>query len=82
MQIKCPKCHWNPRKTSLWTCEQCSNEFNIFETIARCPRCDTEHQEIYCIDWEGGCGELSPYLDWYTGLDNELLKLNVKKLID
>lgn len=82
MQIKCPKCYWKPHENSKWTCESCGWEWNVFQTLARCPTCDYEHPEIYCLEWEGGCGEVSPHLNWYEGLDDELLKLNVKKLID
>lgn len=82
MQIKCPKCSWQPSQTSIWACESCGLEWHIFDTAARCPTCDYDHENIYCIEWEGGCGELSPHLDWYEGMDEELLRINVQKSVD
>ncbi len=82
MQIKCPKCSWIPQQDSKWTCEQCNTEINLFENVGECTSCRHRHLMVYCIDWEGGCGEMSPILDWCSGMDEELLKLNVKKLFD
>ncbi len=82
MQIKCPKCSWKPQDDSLWTCESCSYEFQIFNKNATCPQCEFEHIDIYCLEWEGGCGLMSPYLDWFEGIDEKLLDINVKKLFN
>lgn len=57
----------------------CGYIWNMFETAARCPQCGHQHEQVYCLEWEGGCGTCSPYYDWVKDLDNALLELNITK---
>lgn len=82
LQVKCPKCNWEPKDEAVWTCISCGYDWNLFTTAARCPRCQEQNDDVYCIEWLGGCGEVSPHLDWYEGLDSGLVEINVKKLFE
>ncbi len=75
----CPHCHWPPDGKAHWICESCQMDFNMFEDAGRCPRCYHTHDETQCISYAGGCGEISPHLDWYLGLDQGLKEINIFK---
>lgn len=76
--INCPKCNWIPAKNEEWECESCGVYFNVFERTD-CPQCAFEVQNVHCKEPEGGCGEVSPYLDWFGGMDDALKELNIEK---
>lgn len=76
---KCPKCKWEPDGKAYWNCENCSHEWDMFSTAARCPNCSHQHHNTQCIEWEGGCDEFSPHLDWYEGMDEGLSEISVMK---
>jgi len=81
-EVRCPKCQWKPAEDTEWTCLECGYEWNMFETGARCPRCDHQHEFTFCFEWLGGCGESSPHLDWYPQIDKGLAELNIRKLFN
>ena len=75
IEIECPKCEWHPDGGAHWQCS-CGHVWNTFETFARCPKCATIWNDTECPGPEspGGCGVLSPHIDWYKGLDEEVRK--------
>lgn len=74
INIRCPKCSWEPREHSKWRCS-CGHVWNTFDTGGRCPACKMVWEDTQCIDYEGGCREWSPHLDWYDGLEEIVQKL-------
>ena len=82
MHISCPKCSWFPTADTQWVCESCGYESQLLDNAGECVQCGYMHQQIYCIEWEGGCGESSPLLDWFPDLDKALNELNIKRLGD
>lgn len=82
LQVRCPKCKWEPGEQAEWSCTNCGYEWHLFDTAGRCPRCNEQNEDVYCIEWLGGCGEASLYLDWYEGLDDKLSEINIKKSFD
>lgn len=82
MHIKCPNCSWSPSANTHWNCEYCGSVCELFDTVGECTNCGFIHTQIYCIEWEGGCGELSPLLDWFPDLDAGLTELNIERSID
>ena len=68
VKIACPHCAWEPDGRPYWQCH-CGHSWDTFETAARCPNCKFQHETTQCIDGAGGCGQSSPHLDWYGGLD-------------
>jgi len=71
VEIKCPKCDWAHDGGEYWWCE-CGHRWDTFETAARCPNCKKQWEVTQCPTDPGGCGEISPHLDWYRGLDDWL----------
>ncbi len=82
MQPKCPKCAWFPTPDTLWHCEYCQSVDQLLDKAGECSQCGFRHQQIYCIEWEGGCGESSPLLDWFPDLDAGLTELNITRSPD
>lgn len=82
MHIHCPKCSWSPMPDSQWNCEYCGHASQLFDNAGECIQCGFMHEQIYCIEWEGGCGESSPLLDWFSGIDERLDELNIRRLPD
>lgn len=80
MRVECPECKWEPTTNSLWECEGCGFEFQMFNSGGICPQCEQRHQRVYCIEWEGGCGTYSPIEDWLKDADRGLDELNIKRL--
>ena len=76
--ISCPLCDWNPSKEDEWECEGCGYWFSYFSQ-SECPQCGTEVQRVHCKEHNGGCGQVSPYLDWFCGMDDALRELNIEK---
>jgi len=70
-RIRCPRCFWQPTRSSLWGCvctgtpeppfDACGTIWNTFDTRGRCPGCS--HQWIWtsCLR----CGVASRHEDWY-----------------
>lgn len=77
MQIKCPNCSWHPEKGDFWICEHCKMDFDMFEEGGKCPYCRHQHEDALCPSWKGGCGEVSPHLDWYSDIDKGMQELNI-----
>ena len=58
----CPWCRAAPPLGNFWTCGQCRQMFDIFETHAACPHCTLQFASIGCLD----CGRSHPMSDWIT----------------
>jgi hypothetical protein len=61
IEIKCPKCHWEPKKKSKWYCS-CGHVWNTFDTGGVCPACQKKWQNTQCIS----CEKWSKHLSWYV----------------
>lgn len=72
IKIECPKCGWEPDGGAYWMCSGCGLIWNTFDTMARCPRCNHQHEYTACIPYAGGCDAYELHLDWYKNLDNFL----------
>jgi Zn-dependent protease len=57
---KCPSCNQPPLIGSFWTCSNCRNRFDTFETHASCPFCQALYDNTMCL----ACGESSPFSSW------------------
>ena len=76
-RIRCPKCQWQPDRSSTWVClsgpgpepafESCGTAWNTFDTGGRCPGCGHQWHWTTCL-W---CHEWSPHLDWYEESEGE-----------
>jgi hypothetical protein len=72
IKIECPKCAWEPKADSLWSCS-CGHAWNTFDTGGQCPSCKIVWEHTQCLSpWEGGCEQWSLHLDWYKGLDKHV----------
>ncbi|TVT40136.1 hypothetical protein FNT36_11595 [Hymenobacter setariae] len=69
VEIYCPCCHWEPDGRAHWQCT-CGYVWNSFETAAVCPKCQYRWKISQCPAAAGGCGAVSPHVDWYHGLDD------------
>ncbi len=78
VKIACPKCNWEPQPDDHWHCT-CGHAWNTFDTAARCPSCGRQWEETQCLTTPGGCGQFSPHINWYKGLDKWLLE-ELKKI--
>lgn len=79
VKIACPKCDWEPTPADLWSCT-CGHSWHTFDTAGRCPSCGKQWEETRCFEPAvGGCGRMSPHLDWYRNLDGWLLE-EIKKI--
>jgi Zn-dependent protease len=58
--FSCPACHEAPRVGRYWTCSQCRNVIDIFETQGECPFCGAQYSEILCPE----CGETNSLARW------------------
>lgn len=67
VKIACPKCDWEPHKSSLWQCS-CSHAWNTFDTAGQCPKCGKQWKDTQCLS----CSKWSPHIDWYRNLDDWL----------
>jgi Zn-dependent protease len=56
----CPWCKAAPPLGNLWTCGQCRQPFDTFQTQAACPHCATQFPVTQCLD----CGRPHPMIDW------------------
>ena len=72
----CPSCHSAPPLGPLWTCSQCRQPFDTFESGAVCPNCRTRFPTTTCLF----CRRQSPIGDWavrtganYGALNGEVL---------
>ena len=76
-RIRCPKCQWQPDRSSTWVClsgpgpeppfPSCGTSWNTFDTGGRCPGCSHQWQWTTCLR----CHEWSPHLDWYEDSEAE-----------
>ncbi len=82
MRTQCPKCTWSPTPESEWVCDACGFAGNLLISVGECSECRHIHPNIYCIEWEGGCGESSLLLDWFPDLDEGLSELNIERNLD
>lgn len=74
VEIHCPRCCWAPDGGAHWQCT-CGCVWNTFETAAVCPQCRRRWRDTACPPEPGGCGAMSPHLDWYHGLDEAVAEL-------
>ena len=58
--FSCPWCKSAPPMGNFWTCLECRQMFDIFETQAGCPHCALRFASIGCLD----CGRSHPLSDW------------------
>lgn len=65
IKIECPKCRWEPKADSLWSCI-CGHAWNTFDTAGRCPACHKQWHDTACLS----CSKWSKHLDWYKNLDD------------
>jgi len=63
MKIRCPKCGWEPEKTSKWRCTACEKKWHTFDTRGVCPACEKEYNYTQCQNLD--CTELSHFSDWF-----------------
>ena len=70
-RIRCPKCLWQPKKSSRWYCADCAypeyffaacyTAFNTFSTRGVCPTCRHRWRWTSCLR----CAGWSLHEDWY-----------------
>ncbi|HUJ45303.1 MAG TPA: site-2 protease family protein [Opitutaceae bacterium] len=58
--FRCPSCQTAPPRGAWWTCSQCRQRFDTFETQAVCPHCGAQFAVTRCLD----CGELHAMEEW------------------
>lgn len=63
--IRCPVCHWRPRRSDRWICS-CGWEWNTFDTRGRCPQCAFQRLKTQCL----ACEQWSLHEDWYEADDS------------
>ena len=56
----CPTCNSGPPVGAYWTCSQCGQAFDPFETGAVCRNCQTQYPTTQCLD----CGRQHPIHEW------------------
>jgi hypothetical protein len=61
VKIRCPRCGFEPRKNTLWSCT-CFHRWNTFETGGICPSCQKQWLETQCPR----CKAWSPHESWYV----------------
>jgi C4-type Zn-finger protein len=74
IEIYCPRCQWEPDGGAHWRCH-CGHIWNTFDTAAVCPHCRYRHRDTSCPAQPGGCGQVSPHIDWYHGLSEAITKM-------
>ncbi len=61
-RIRCPKCGWQPEKSSRWFCSMCTRGvWNTFDTRGVCPVCSYQWKHTACLR----CHAFSLHEDWY-----------------
>jgi hypothetical protein len=75
MEIRCPKCSWEPDGFPHWQCD-CGYVWNTFDTAGHCPCCGRIWKYTMCPGpgFPGGCGLWSLHIDWYHNLDEAIRK--------
>lgn len=56
----CPRCNIAPLVGNYWTCSQCQQPFDTFQSGAICPNCSARFSTTKCVD----CGGSNPMSDW------------------
>ena len=56
----CPSCKAAPPMGNFWSCPQCKQRFDTFQTLAVCPHCARQFPETMCSD----CGRKHPMNAW------------------
>jgi len=56
----CPWCKAAPPLGNFWTCAQCHQPFDTFQTQAVCPHCSAQYPVTQCLD----CGRAHPITAW------------------
>ncbi|HKD61374.1 MAG TPA: site-2 protease family protein [Terracidiphilus sp.] len=59
----CPSCHTSPPVGSFWRCNNCSAQFDTFQTGGVCPQCSARFEKTTCMD----CHQQSPIQEWQPG---------------
>ncbi len=58
--FSCPGCRVHPPRAALWTCGDCQEPFDTFETGGACPACERVFAGTACPD----CGQAHPFEQW------------------
>lgn len=61
VEIRCPKCGWEPRQNDQWACFSCHFAWNTFDTGGVCPACGKSHEDTQCP----ACHSWSRHRAWY-----------------
>ena len=56
----CPTCNTAPPLGNYWTCSQCKQPFDTFQTQGVCPACRTQFAVTHCLD----CRRAHPMNEW------------------
>jgi Zn-dependent protease len=56
----CPTCKSSPPLGNFWTCSQCRQPFDTFQTQGVCPSCRTQFAVTHCLD----CRRAHPMHEW------------------
>ena len=59
----CPSCGMAPLAGELWSCGECNQTFDVFQSAGVCPRCGAAFAQTRCID----CGSEHPIAAWSRG---------------
>ncbi len=58
----CPNCKAAPPLGDNWTCGNCKQPFDIFQTQATCPYCAAQFPVTQCFE----CGAVRPFEQWHV----------------
>lgn len=59
--VACPKCSWQPLKSTIWTCT-CGHKWNTFDSKGVCPGCKRNWAQTECRK----CRTVSAHEAWYV----------------
>ncbi|MBN1506790.1 MAG: site-2 protease family protein [Sedimentisphaerales bacterium] len=63
----CPSCRTAPPDGPFWTCPECGNRFDVFQTQGVCPYCSTAYAGTRCLE----CGTNSTVAAWSLSTQGE-----------
>ncbi len=49
-ELACPSCGAPPVQGEFWSCDECRQPFDVFESGGACPNCGAEFPETQCLD--------------------------------
>ena len=59
-EFTCPDCKNSPPLGNYWRCNKCGTQFDLFETMGKCPGCLAQFSQSHCLD----CGTLHFLNEW------------------